>query len=119
MRAYCWALIGLGSVRFAYIVDMKSKPLWTLNVVMHIVESGFWWGEAVEPGADKFVPKSEQGIPIDPLQGIVLYGPPFLALLLIVTATPWRGGGGGRSRSRAPSSPGRTHSMSTRRGKES
>jgi hypothetical protein len=73
VRSYCWALFGLGSARFAYASDLRSKPLWFLNVLMHLVETGFWWGEALEPGAVPFVPRVS-GIPSDPMQGMVLFG---------------------------------------------
>jgi len=49
MRIWAWTLIGLGSVRLAAAASPRSKPIWFLNLFMHVFEMVFWWTEALEP----------------------------------------------------------------------
>ena len=65
--------------------------------MMHFAETAFWRGEALELGAEAFVPKAN-GFPIDPMQGMVLYGPALLAVLLLVTASPWAKASGSKTK---------------------
>ncbi|GMI27968.1 hypothetical protein TeGR_g9630 [Tetraparma gracilis] len=112
MRTYAWALIGLGSIRLAAAAEPSSKPVYLLNLFMHVFEAFFWWAEALEPNTSQalyqvqnYTPDPEKGavanvlsslatpfssggsdIPSDPLPTILLLGLPLIIATILLHA---------------------------------
>ncbi|GMH84532.1 hypothetical protein TL16_g09953 [Triparma laevis f. inornata] len=106
-RVYGWALWGLGSVRIVYAADTQNFAAWLMCVIMHVIESLFWWSEALTAGGLAAVlsaqgagaPTSESGVVqiltalVDAIKNgrtgeniihhVLLFGVPGLTLLLL------------------------------------
>ena len=58
VQAYCWALVGLGLIRIAYVSDMNNRTVWLCNIFAHLFESFFWFQSASDPtGASSVITK--------------------------------------------------------------